>query len=217
MSYQKLPDDVISPIASYYTYIKWDLLSKWNVVRFDTPMDGSCLFHAIMNSFFEPYHRERIRDKRMLRQELVKLLRLELSECLTLPVDPTKSSITHYQSLNHGNTVAFAEAVPEFKLSYMQKQLNSYNPIGYGYMEFIGNILDKDIYILEGKRKDIYVTDELPLTINGNRKSIILFYISGHYELVGIENNDGTYSTHFSPNHSLIQHLKKRVNEIISD
>jgi hypothetical protein len=99
----------------------------------------------------------------------------------------------------------------------MQKQLDSSAFIGYGYMEFIGNCLNKDIYILEAVRQDIYITDELLFTIKGNRPSIVLYYIEGgHYESVGLKLSDGTYATHFYPDHSFIKFLNEKVQHAIN-
>jgi hypothetical protein len=215
--YQKIPHTTKSPAGNYFTYIRWDeIFHPWKLVRFSTPMDGSCLFHAIANSFFEPYHSEQLNGKRITRNQMVKHLRKELSEKLASKISDDPKSPTHYDTLNGGNTSAFAEAVPEFALEYMQSQLQSNLAIGYGYMEFIGNILNKDIYILEAIRRDIYITDELPLTIKGDRSSIILYYMNGHYELVGIQNDDGGFDTHFNPDHSLVRFLNNRVKELTS-
>lgn len=216
-SFHRIPDSIKSPAGHYFSYIRWNNeFNQWKLVRFYTPMDGSCLFHAISNSFFEPYHTEKLHGKHISRSHMISILRKELSQKLNSKISDDPNSPTFYDSLNSGNTAAFAQAVPEFSLSYMQDQLNSSFPIGYGYMEFIGNVLDKDIYILEAIRQDIYVTDELPLTIKGNRRSIVLYYMNGHYELVGIQNNDGSFDTHFSPDHSFIKFLFSRVQEIIS-
>lgn len=206
----------MSVVNPYHSYINWNFLSSWKLVRIGTPMDGSCLFHAIINAYFEPYRSEILHGTPISRFDIIKRLRTELSIALSSPIDPNHPHPTYYESLNFGNTKEFSQAVPEFSLSYMQNELNSNSPIGYGYMEFIGNILNKDIYILDSKRQDIYITDELPLTIKGTRKSIVIYYMSGHYELVGIENNDGSYSTHFSPNHSLIKTLYNRVKECLT-
>lgn len=206
----------VGPTANYYAEINWEGgYQQWALVRFSTPMDGSCLFHSIANSFFAPYHTETLRGKSVSKDKMIEALRKELAQKLAAKISDDPGSLTHYDSLNGGNTSAFAEAVPEFGLSYMQSQLDSRTSIGYGYMEFIGNALNKDIYILEAMRRDIYVTDELPLTIKGNRSSIVLYYMNGHYELVGIQNNDGTFDTHFTPIHSFIQFLRDRVAQII--
>jgi hypothetical protein len=177
-------------------------------------MDGSCLFHAISNSFFAPYHEEMLHGRHVSREKMVAALRRELADKLSSPISEDTNSPIHYDILNGGNTSAFAESVPEFDITYMQKQLDSQTPIGYGYMEFIGNALNKDIYILEAVRHDIYVTDELPLTIKGNRCSIVLYYMNGHYELVGIRKNNETFDTHFNPDHTLIRFLYSRVRQI---
>ena len=205
------------PVANYYVRINWEGgFERWNLVRFSTPMDGNCLFHAITNSFFAPYHTETLHGKTIQRNRIVRRLREELSIKLGSRISSDSSSLTHYDTLNGGNTAIFAEHVPEFKLQHMQNELNSNTAIGYGYMEFIGNILDKDIYILEAVRCEIYFTDELPLTIKGNRNSIVLYYANGHYELMGIQNQDGSFTTHFVHTHTLIQFLYNRVLQIIN-
>jgi hypothetical protein len=209
---QKVPFHIKSPYAKYFLYITWAQgFENWNIVRFSTPADGSCLFHALTNAFFEPYHTEKINEKSYARKNIIKLLRTELSKRLGNidPDDPEGK--TYYDKLNNGSTASFAKAVPEFSLSYMQKELDSDTPIGYGYLEFIANAINKDIYILEASRRDIYVLDTPSLIIKGNRNSIVLYYTTNHYELVGIENKYGTFDTHFSPNHSFIRFLYNKV------
>lgn len=216
---QPMPPHLKAPFANYYAPIRWDYgFQNWPVVRFSTPMDGSCLFHAIANSFFEPYHKEEINGKHVSRVKMVATLRRELAEKLANKIDPNDpESLTHYDLLNRGNTAEFGNGaqIEEFKLGYMQSQLNSVLPIGYGYMEFIGNALNKDIYILSAATRDLYVTDELSLTIKGDRCSIVLYYMNAHYELVGLQNSDGTFDTHFAPDHSWIRFLNTRVHELL--
>lgn len=208
-----MPGTIKSPYATYYIPINWDTgYEQWDLVRFGTPMDGSCLFHAIANSFFEPYHTEQLNGASVKRDKIISTLRKELSMKLGSKINDTHS---YYDLLYNGTIAQFAQSVPEFKLSYMQAQLDSNYPIGYGYMEFIGNCLNKDIYILEAIRKDIYVTDDLPLTIKGNRPSIVLYYHNGHYELVGVKNSAGSFTTHFLHDHSFIRFLHSRVEQYI--
>ena len=201
-----------------YLPIKWkNGFEKWDLVRFSTPMDGNCLFHAISNSYFEPYRKQSLNGKPMSRRKMVRQLRTELSEKLAAKVDENKSdSPRYYDLLNYGNTAIFAKGVSEFSLEHMQSMLDSEQQIGYGYLEFLCESLNKDIYILEGSRGDIYNTDELPLMIKGNRRSIVLYYVTGHYELVGIKNGSDSFDTHFAPDHSFIRFLNHRVREIIN-
>lgn len=206
-----------SPVGDFYADIKWQNgFENWNLVRFSTPMDGNCLFHAITNSYFLPYRTKILNNRSINRLDIIMSLRRELSEKLALKIDPNDdNSPRHYDILNGGNTKLFCEYVPEFTLNNMQKMLNSNNSIGYGYMEFIGNALNKDIYILEAIRQDIYHSDELSLSITGNRNSIVLYYMNGHYELVGIQQDDETFNTYFSPDHSFIQFLYSRVQSLL--
>lgn len=205
------------PVGNYYAEIHWPEFDRWSLVRFSTPMDGNCFFHAISNSFFAPYHTETLKGKHVSRDQMVSILRKELSQKLATKISDDPDAPTHYDILNGGNTRAFAEAVPEFSLEYMQHELASHSPIGFGYLEFIGNALNKDIYILEAERRDLYsMPHELPLTIKGDRKSIVVYYMKGHYELVGIQRPDGSFDTHFAPDHSFIRFLYQRVQEIIA-
>ena len=153
----------------------------------------------------------------MSRDTVVTELRKELASRLQEvdPQDPQKR--TYYQCLAGGNTAIFAEAVPEFALPFMQGQLASTAPIGYGYIEYICNALNKDIYILSAADRDIYVCDELPFCIKGNRKSIVVYYMNGHYELVGIQQADGSFDTHFRHDHSFIRFLNDIVKEVTTN
>lgn len=207
--------NVSHPVAEYYSEINWgNGYEQWALCRFATPMDGSCLFHAIANSFFSPYHKQSLYGKTMTRSEIVSALRRELARRLS-EVDPEdKDGRTYYARLAGGNTAIFAEAVPEFKLEVMQSQLASNAHIGYGYIEFICNALNKDVYILDAAHRDIYIFDELPFSIKGNRKSIVVYYMNGHYELVGIRAADGSFDTHFEPGHSFIRFLNSIVKEV---
>jgi hypothetical protein len=206
-------EDLI-PLRKEFSEIKWNIFENWNLYRLYTPLDGSCLFHAICNSYFGPYHEEVVKGKKMSKSKIVATLRKDLSEKLSEKVNNQDESPIHYDLLYGGNVRKFSESVPEFNIKHMQSQLDSHNSIGYGYIEFIGNCLNLDIYILEATRKDIYNTDELPFTIKGNRNSIVLYYVDGHYELVGIKKEAG-FVTYFSPSHTFIKYLYNRVQEII--
>lgn len=199
--------------SNFYADIKWDDgFEQWDLVRFATPGDGNCLFHALANSFYQPYRTETIRGKHVPRNKIISLFRKELSEKLSKPISSDTNAPTFYETLNNKNTLVFSKDVPEFTLDYMKNQLNSTNSIGYGYIEYIGNVLNKDIYILEASRKNIYKTDEPKLSIKGNRPSVILYYINdNHYELLGIKNDDGTFSTHFSPEHKFVRFLYNKL------
>lgn len=211
----KMPDFSIKncPIGEYMRPLMWNNgYEKWNLVSINTPMDGNCLFHAILNATSYFYRQGHIAGKEMDRASMVATLRKEMAAKLsTVPNGKTK---TYYESLSNGNIKEFSENVPEFTLDYMKSELMSNKPIGYGYIEYICDIFDSDIYILERNRKELYVTHEMIYCIKGNRNSIVLLYMEGHYELVGIlkENEINTY---FTSDHTLIQFLYEKTKEIV--
>ena len=145
---------------------------------------------------------------------------------VTMPY--TEKSSRYYDLLVGGNIQTFGKSVVEFSLKVMQDTLRSNSSLGYGYLEFIGDALNKDIYILEENlipgRQGVYVTDETPFMLRG-REAIIVWYSEqtltergvmqhgGHYELVGMETKD-RYYTCFSPNHPLIRFLCRQINGI---
>ena len=172
--------------------------NQWNLMRIKTPADGHCLFHALLSAFFIPYINETYNGEYLSKNDIIKNFRYELS--LKLP--------EHYKLINKGNTKKFSKDVPEFKLTNMQKELNSNHFIGYGYLEFIANQINKDIFILDDNG-DVYKGDEIPLLIK-NRNAIILYYKNFHYELVGLNINNNI-QTHFSTLHPLIKFLKTKI------
>ncbi len=199
------------PIGKLYTKVDWKLLNGFDVMRFETPTDGNCMFHAISNAFFTPYHTEILNGQKTTRNNIIKNFRKSLSDKLGETIDDTGK--TYYDTLNNGNTATFALDVPEFTLENMQKTLDSTDSIGFGFLEFISNVLGIDIYILNSNTQDIYVTDELLLSIRC-RNSIILYYMDGHYELVGVKNCD-KFVTYFLPTNPLITRLRDRVIQLI--
>ena len=183
--------------------IKWKDFKEWDLKRHEVPMDGHCLFHAIAMAFFKPYIEESFNGIPMSRLQMIKNLRYELSEKLAQPIKGTGKR--YYDLLNNGNTLKFSKDVPEFNINSMRKELNSNNPIGYGFIEYICNQLNKDIFILDGDKEDLYYTDEYKVSIK-NRNSIVLYYKNNHYELVSCDGH-----THFKPDHSFILFLKSKI------
>ena len=111
-----------------------------------------------------------------------------------------------------------AQSHHEFELRNMQKVLISDEQLGYGYLDYICKMLNIDIYILSESMQTLYPTDELPLIATGKRKSVVLCNImysktSGHYELVAIKNDDGTYISSFHPSHKFIVYLRSLIRQ----
>ena len=178
----------------------------WSIVKYTIPGDGHCLFHALSLGFFKPYIVENFKGNSISRKQVVCNLRKELSEKLTKHVNG-KNGPTYYDLLNNGNTLKFSKSVPEYSLASMQAELYSEKFIGYSYIEYIGNELNKDIYIINGDIMDLYQSDELSIK---HRNSIVLYYKDNHFELIGL-NQKNQIVTHFKPDHAFIKFLYSRI------
>lgn len=190
----------------------WDINAGYQVCVLDTPADGNCLFHAICNSMFIPYRLGTINDKPIDRYYIVRELRRDLSKLLR-SVDST--GVSYYKRINKGNMELFSTSVPEFTIDSMVSVLDSSNPLGYGFLDFICTAINIDIYILDSATKSIYVTDELPYIITGSRQSIVLNYTSGHYESVALVMEDGSLCSSFDPSNQYIKNLNSHVRGIL--
>ena len=85
--FHALPPNGSGIVGNFYADVKWDQgFEQWNLVRIATVGDGSCLFHAIANSFYQPYRTETINGKHVSRNKIISSLRKELAEKLpTIP------------------------------------------------------------------------------------------------------------------------------------
>src|SRR5438132_33334 len=113
----------------------------WELIVLETPADGHCLFHSICGSFFIDYRKASEKEK----VSMVKEFRKELSELLSI----------HYEKLHGGNILPFSEYVKEYTLDNMKKTLNSNQMVGYGYLQFICEAIEKDILIFDEIKKNV--------------------------------------------------------------
>lgn len=164
-------------------------------VRLDTIGDGSCLLHAIFQGF-NSYYCELKQDKK---SEFIR----EFRHVLSLHLDVDKN----YENLSRGQIQEISKFVPEMSKTNMKNYLNSRNWLNIFFIEYISEILDLDIYILDSHTKKIYKTGDNEIYFK-NRKSVIIYYIRDlHFETIGIETPDGI-KTLFSHDCYIIEKLK---------
>ena len=197
--------------------LNWHLSFRYpGMVRIGTMADGSCYFHCIAQSYHVPYQRGNVGGVAFNRKNFIRDLRYDLSVKLGEKVDPTDpNSPIHYDLLSRGQLKDFGKEVPNYSLVAMQRELNSDRSVDNVYNEFISNILDKDIYILDLTTQDVYVTGNDSDILYKNRNSIVILFLPGHYELVGIKTPKGI-DTYFAPDHAFIQAIRQRLREKIS-
>ena len=169
--------------------------------------DGSCFFHSIAYAYHIPYRLGQLNGAPIDREKFIRELRRDLSKVLDRPAHPGGPII--YDTLSRGKLREFAEGYADYSLENMKRELDSSQPVDSVYIEFVSNLLNKDIYILDNRKKDVYVLGDYDLYYKG-RPSIILLYTGNHYDLIGLRCNNGI-KTHFSPNHDLIRSIQTRL------
>ena len=195
-----------------------------NMVALRTLGDGSCFFHAIFRAFSLTYMRGAKQDKqgnfmRIDRRRYIRDLRNELADELAKPSDPKDpASPTHYQLLSRGQLSKMSTEMPAYKLEHMQRELRRGNAVNNLYHEYVSNLMEKDIYILDYKNKDVYYLghSDQELLFKG-RSSVVILYRGQHYETVGLACDRGTkIVTHFVAQHPFIEAIRGRMDEIAS-
>jgi len=196
---------------SEYENLDWqDPFGYPNLVRIRTPTDGSCFFHTIAKSYFKPYITGKLNGESFNRKEFIRKLRKDLSIKLGTRINPSSpDSPIYYEVLSRGKLPEFSKSVPVYSLANMQKELDSDNPVDNVYNEFISDQLNKDIYILDMIKRDVYITGYDDEILYKQRPSIVILYLPGHYELVGLD-EDGVIKTLFDTNHDLIRFIRAR-------
>ena len=185
------------------------------LVRIGTIGDGSCYFHAIAKSFFTPYKLGKLDGTVLNRSEFIRKLRKDLANKLSEPVDSAnQQNVRYYDLLSRGKLGELSRGLPQLSLENMKKLLDSSLSVDNRFNEFVSNVLNKDIYLLDFLKKDVYVTGDDADILYKGRDSIILLTMPGHYELVGLTTEQGI-QTLFPSNHPLIRKIRDRISYLI--
>jgi hypothetical protein len=179
-----------------------------NLLYLDTIGNGDCLFHAIVQGFYTPYiegyssEREHPIDRVKLIDELKRNFSTHLA-------DKRPDGKTWYEYLSRGQLPELSKEFPMLKLENLQKLLLTRFPLDNIFNEYISDVLDIDIYILDGDNRRVYVTGEEDLYLKG-RKSVVILYQRGHYSTVGIYRND-RIQTFFDKNDEFILTIREKL------
>lgn len=187
--------------------------SAWTLYRLRTPGDGSCLIHAILKAYNQPYLTSRISDTNgqwhyFSQSDFVRKLRHELANLLS---QPNAQGLTPYQTLSRGQWSTYSQEMPRYRLDALTALLDSSLPLDNTFNEFFSNVFDKDIYLFDLDKQDLYQTGKDASILYQGRPSIIILVIPGHYELVG-RMKQGVIQTLFEPNDPLILQLRAQAS-----
>jgi len=186
--------------------VKLTFTEASNIVVLPTLGDGNCFFHSVLRAFNTNYIKAKSITDRV---NMARTFRNALADRLE-EIDPLTGK-NYYAGLNNGELEKISGGVKEYSLNALQKELRSSHPVDNIYQEIISNAMNKDIYIIDGTKQDMYhVGSAFSLYYKG-RNSIIIYYIPGHFEVVGIKQKDGTIATLFTPEHPLIQSCRERL------
>lgn len=185
--------------------LEWPLYP--NMVCIKVLADGSCFFHALCRACYMAYILEKFDRRKIvmnLRRNLAKRLGKNSNK-----LDPTSPLV--YDMLSRGNLRKIAKDLPQYSLENMQNELLKGGSIDYIFHEFISNELEKDIYILDATKRDVYIIGNEDDILYKDRPSIVLLYNRNHYDLVGIRMKEQIH-TLFSYDDPFIQTIRDRLN-----
>lgn len=198
--------------------MKWKGSFRYpGMIYFNTPGDGSCLIHALLFAYDQDYRLRKQGKNSISRKSYVQEFRKRAANLLSSPInvlDP-KSPLWYY-ALARGALHDISREYPEYSLDNMRKTLaDSEKSLSYLYLEFIADIMNKDIYLLDDENEDVLITGEEDLYQKG-RSSVVLRYRNSHYETIGLLDHSGDIRTLFSPTHDFITQIKARQGQLKS-
>ena len=193
-----------------YERLNWNLGNPdIDLVRIYTIADGSCFFHALLNAYYTPYIEGRVigsdgMAQNFDRRDFVRELRIDLANRLD----------DYYDRLSRGQLREMAnQGMQAYLLENMKKELADPNKYVWElYLEYVSDLFNKDIYILDSSTQDVYVLNDEEILYK-DRDSIVLLYLPGHFELIGIERGGYTV-TKFDPDDRFISTVRRRLHEL---
>lgn len=191
------PDDAPEYIRS--TYFSSRGINK--LLRYGNPQDGSCYIHAILRAFSKPYKKLTVAE----RSVFIIQLRKELS--------------AHYTREIHdgiGNGYFATSEVPAYR--YENMKLAIADPgywIPQPLMEFIGDQLETNVYIIRGIDAEPYVFGDTASHVKPGRKNVVLYWINdNHYETVGQLELNNQVRQVFMDGHPLVKAIGAKPSTV---
>lgn len=204
-----MADKVVSFSKSFWAGVVPEAYAD-KLILISTISDGSCYFHAIASAYSVAYLTEMLDGKPISKRNFVRNMRNELAETLK----------SYYPNLAKGSISSFGKEVPEASYEGMKELLLSTRAVGLEIHEFVSEVLEKDIYILDKSHRKLYPLGDVAQEYYKGRNSIILMYTpgssringsDGHFELIGLRDGESVM-TLFPSNHPLILHLRSSFN-----
>lgn len=176
-----------------------------SLIIIPSPHDGNCFFHSVLMAFSKDYRFEVVGGVKVSRYNIVTQFKDELAQLLDKPI--SKGGPTWYKYLSRGSLEDFSKKVVGYDMKSLQNMLRSSQSVGQEFHEYVSDVLDKDIYIIQGNINKLYNVGDFELLYR-DRPSILLYYKNGHYDLLGRQDSNGDIQTLFDPSDDIILKFK---------
>lgn len=168
------------------------------LIRFGNPQDGSCYIHGILRAFSASYRKLSTPEK----QSWMVQLRSDMSKNYTREIHDSIGNGFFKETQNPAYTYENVKEALSKTTFWITQEL----------MEFIGDQLETNIYILRGIDAEPYKFGYTNSHVKPGRKNIVLYWINeNHYETIGYMENQDTARTVFADDHPLIVEIKKYI------
>lgn len=168
------------------------------IKHLSVPGDGSCFFHAILRGISNYY-------KTSSTPTIIPTItdfRRQLAARFTPDV---------YRKLSRGQLPNISKHLPQYSYQQMLDNLLR-GSVDNSYNEFVSNLLNIDLYLLDSSTQDVYITGDDGDIMIKDRPSLVLLVSKGHYDLIGLETGTGI-QTLFETNSAFITHIRNRVRQ----
>jgi precorrin-6B methylase 2 len=178
-----------------------------NVVRIAVIGDGSCFFHGYLDAYYPPYQNTKTIDGRI---KIVTEVRENLAKILTNKdrEDKTKTNYESSEVYDLRNVKKFKNEhnqYVDYSLEGFKEMLkNTSIFVGDEVYSYVAKNMGPNVIIMRGTNKDVYYHTRTHIK---DRNYVVLIGTINHYELLGIDNEDGKIQTFFDSDDPFIVSL----------
>lgn len=217
------PRDRDGPGINDDTYAPLTCTWYQNLVRIATIGDGNCFIHAFLKAFYAEYQNN---GSYSFRKDLAGKLRADLALILGAE-NPTYPGHTYWGTSGKGSfsrLVLQELLVPpqdsfstfqdlllsgvDYSLQGLQRLFNSKSFLGNEVYDFVADVFDTDVFVLQITKEDVYVNFHTSVP-GRNRKCVVIVGNMRHYEVLAVNKAEGL-QTSFAWNDPFILEVKRR-------
>lgn len=213
----------LKPLERDYQKLPSGNFNYPGLTRFYNIQDENSLLRAILNAMYLPYRTGILGGKPCDRDKMIRDLRVQLAEKLNSPLDIESKGgnfkvpvdgLTYYENLSQGEIKRLSSNNPELTLENMRNYLMSKNPLNLSLLEYLGDALNTDIYLIDLSKLDVKIEKiELSKYLYKGRDSVVIGVLGDHFETLGVKSGKER-NTYFTPDSPLIKAIRKRRREL---